>query len=722
MKKYLYILLSLLLLFSLSACGAKQEAAEQASEAPQEKESVLVWRGGEDSLYPFEAGFQLHRVARSGSTLMIAGSRDGEIALALADFSLDENGEVTLSQQRPGLLDEPSSMDTVSVYGLSGDADGHFYLLTGEAPPLKQNAGGMLELNNPDFSGCYRLICLDASGQESRSFPLEYLFQSDYTLRGLLRTENGFLLYGTTGYLLTDDAGTITKAVELETIHISSLQLCEAGLIASCYDYGEAENGPCALNILPDGSYERLPFPEQNGSLFQNDGSSFLYNDSTGIFSYDFARDESSTLLEWPDAESAVSVCQLGERSFACTMSGSGALLLLHGQQEEYSRQSVVKVLVNAELSDMIKQLTAMNKADSPYYYEYTTRDLEDEGELTRLLTEITAGSAPDLILYNASDLNGSCLNTSSSAFEDLYPFIDADESLERDDFLPGLLPALETGGELHELWLSVEIRTLAARVSDVGDGKNLTAEDLSRIYQDAGKYKCMIYDTAAADFLSRLAQIGIAQFVDASAGTCHFDDPAFRSLLAWCGEQSFNRRIPPEESMMSEEYINLFRLMHLEEALMHEPFVFTGYPSADGCGNFYVSSGRSCCRAAIPAGSQNKEGAWAFLRAQLAVDSQVKANAPMYTALPVIYEALERAAYEPIGMDPMRDYMSDDQREQLFDLLARTNKAKTAGDEQLIDFIVSAGQAYLAGDKTLDETVALIQNHASIYLAEQYG
>ena len=40
--------------------------------------------------------------------------------------------------------------------------------------------------------------------------------------------------------------------------------------------------------------------------------------------------------------------------------------------------------------------------------------------------------------------------------------------------------------------------------------------------------------------------------------------------------------------------------------------------------------------------------------------------------------------------------------------------------DSALADIIAGTAGAYFAGDKTLDETVELIQNRASLYISEQ--
>ena len=65
---------------------------------------------------------------------------------------------------------------------------------------------------------------------------------------------------------------------------------------------------------------------------------------------------------------------------------------------------------------------------------------------------------------------------------------------------------------------------------------------------------------------------------------------------------------------------------------------------------------------------------------------------------------------------------MNDDEYDVLMDLLNHTTKNVNYSDQKLREIIISAGTAYLSGQKTLDETVELIQNKASIYISERYA
>ena len=57
-----------------------------------------------------------------------------------------------------------------------------------------------------------------------------------------------------------------------------------------------------------------------------------------------------------------------------------------------------------------------------------------------------------------------------------------------------------------------------------------------------------------------------------------------------------------------------------------------------------------------------------------------------------------------------------------LSELLDRTKYASTYSDQGLRDIIVSSAQGYMSGSRTLEDTVAVIQSRASVYMGQNYG
>ena len=113
----------------------------------------------------------------------------------------------------------------------------------------------------------------------------------------------------------------------------------------------------------------------------------------------------------------------------------------------------------------------------------------------------------------------------------------------------------------------------------------------------------------------------------------------------------------------------------------------------------------------AIPQSSNNKEGAWEFIRWQLSFNHQVSLGT--YANIPVNAQALQyRAEAE----------LSNESQSLLADLLSKVCYAEKLNDNALINIIVDSGQGFIYGDKTIEDTVDTIQSRSNIYIAEQYG
>ena len=81
-------------------------------------------------------------------------------------------------------------------------------------------------------------------------------------------------------------------------------------------------------------------------------------------------------------------------------------------------------------------------------YSIYNTAEDRTAG-ITRLVTEISAGKVPDIL--NVSTLGAEGWQA-RGLFEDLWPYIDSDPELGREELMEGVFQALETGGKLYQI------------------------------------------------------------------------------------------------------------------------------------------------------------------------------------------------------------------------------------------------------------------------------
>lgn len=717
--RILALFLACVMVLSLTACGKQKEPASN----PEQKTDTSViagensgsgisqfqdenynWITITEAYYPFDAGYQVGSFAQSNSTILISGSNGTDNRLVLADYQTSYTDQVSLSNQKTVELNDPQAADEAEIYAVAAGADGFFYVLTGEKAAEE----------NPDFSGSFRVLKYDASGNFAEQMSFQYLSPYQSPMRGLTVTEDGRILVNSLrDYLILSWGGDIQYSESNDITLIYNFQICSDGIYANVLNNGGANPGFHYVQLGSDGKYSFIN-TQEDGSITNCSGfgGRFLANNGNDFFYMDFSTGERKDVLSWNFGNqvggSCLNVCQLSDNAFAYTMSDTpDALTLISSVAREDTAQSTVKVaLCGAEKAEA--DIMELNNGSSEYSYECVAYE---ETELDRLLTEISTGNGPDLILYNGN------IDTRSASFEDLYAYIDADPDLTREAFLPHLLKALETNGELHEIWTGVQISTLAARTSDVGNGSGLTTADYDRILQESGRYQAVFQSfMTGSNLLSWIANISSGEYIDWSTGTCHFTDPSFADLLAWCkemapeyeGEQAVINYDLSEVLLSFETLSDARRVTAIRENF-GEPITFVGFPCTTGQGHYYASA--AGCSAAIPSNSTNKEGAWAFIRAQLLTEKQISSY-PL-DGFPVIYDAFQRAT---------ASVLDEPEYNALLDLVNNTTKAISYGDKQVHDIILEAGNGYLSGGKTIEDTVSAIQSRIGIYVAEKIG
>lgn len=346
------------------------------------------------------------------------------------------------------------------------------------------------------------------------------------------------------------------------------------------------------------------------------------------------------------------------------------------------------------------------------YEYQITHYDYGEQG---RYIADLTAGNAPDLVLFGTTPfVEYPGLDVNNEYYDDLYEYIDADDTLSRDSFLPNLLEAMSRDGELKFLCRQVTIASFVARRSAVGDGYGLLPSDYERILAENERY-LSLFDTfvTKSSLLDSVCIISESAFTDRENASCDFDNDYFRSLLEFCNSSPYDEFIDGqsvsigfENALLTPERISSVVRFNVMPGVYGDDPVFVGFPDGDmGCSYYICGLGY-----AIPAQSSNKEGAWAYIKHMLSVEAQRYVTA----GLPVILKAFELALED--------GDVSEDMQRKALELLERTKYAESVQDSGLKEIITDSCRNYFDGTATLDDTVDIIQSRASVYMSEQYG
>ena len=116
--------------------------------------------------------------------------------------------------------------------------------------------------------------------------------------------------------------------------------------------------------------------------------------------------------------------------------------------------------------------------------------------------------------------------------FIDLYPYLDADEELSREDFLPNLLALTERNGTLPTVLTSFSVLLAAGDPAVVGDGVSISWAELEAV-RAANPGAEVSYNMRRENVLFWQLQCG--GFVDLQTGTSRLNTPEFVRVLQDC-------------------------------------------------------------------------------------------------------------------------------------------------------------------------------------------
>ena len=412
---------------------------------------------------------------------------------------------------------------------------------------------------------------------------------------------------------------------------------------------------------------------------------------------------------------------------------------------------------------DLKSRIVEFNKTSEDYriiikdYSQYATDDDYYAG-LTKLNTEIISGQIPDIFYTSNMPI---AQYAGQGILEDLKPFIDKDSELSGDALMTHIIDAASIDGHLYQAFGFFNIQTAIGLTKVVGDYSEWTLDSLkdamTKLQPEATVFD--VYYTRDS-MLQNCLRRSYSSFVNRVTGECNFDGQDFRDLLEFInsfpvdydysnydyttnpgGAESMKRGL---QLLMDTGIYSFSSYLWTLASFGGEEISYVGYPSTTGNNNvFAINDGMS-----ISSTCADKDGAWQFVRTLFTKEYQEENS---YSGLPTNAEVFNEQVKDLMTIEyqtdadgnplldengeklvnPKASYwfdednqytidvMTQEQLDQLMALYSGTEMV-SQDDEEVMDIIKAETEAYFAGSKTLDDTVRLIQNRVSLYVAEQ--
>ena len=356
-----------------------------------------------------------------------------------------------------------------------------------------------------------------------------------------------------------------------------------------------------------------------------------------------------------------------------------------------------------------------------------------------------------------------SCMEMGRSGMlADLYPFIEADKEIRKEDFFPNVLSALEVNGALYTTCTGVTFRTVIAASSLVGDKAGWTYDQLRDCWGSLG-IGSDAFDifTTCEDVLDVCLSMDLDSFIDWESHTCTFQSDGFKKLLWFTGNfpRSFDYdghspadtdntdlRVRSGKQMLMEKIV-----CSIDDAVYcgyeyPERISFIGYPTLNGTGNVMsVSTLDSGMNFSMGAATELKEECWAFLRRFFMEDTQKETrffpvsisvfNRMLKEAMKVEYvldgkgnPVLDTKTGEPVisSIDTMylSNYvqiyifpLSENKAAKVVDLVTSTTKLALE-NEDICEVVKNSVRGFYDGSLSLEEAAAAAQIAVTEYLS----
>ena len=412
-------------------------------------------------------------------------------------------------------------------------------------------------------------------------------------------------------------------------------------------------------------------------------------------------------------------------------------------RQEEPTVLTLGGIHVSVNIRQMV---TRFNRENQDYQIEiYEFGDGVDwNAGLLRFQVEMIAGRGPDII-YNAGmrDLNANFM-------VDLNPFIDADIEIDRADFFPNLLRALETQDGVMPFISGVSIETMVALEDTATQLYPLTFETLlERLYEVDAPHmlgSLMLRDT----FLLNSILYSDNTFIDWESSQANFDNDAFIQLLniaktlpdefEWVNMGEEVRRLHMREQLLYNFRFNSLLSSQMLFGILGEEITIVGMPTPTG-GQNVITLWEGL---GINAASPHSEAAWSFIRNSLLPGS---VGEPRYLlGLPLridefdaeiielmtpnlfweetnpetgAVEGEERPAQVYVGIWIYVYALREDEAALIREIVESADMVLR--HSETIAMIVSEDtQAFFDGARAAEDTARIIQNRVQTYLNER--
>lgn len=519
------------------------------------------------------------------------------------------------------------------------------------------------------------------------------------------------------------------------------------------------------LNEVIPGQKELKPLDSSisfdYGTYQGGKDTDLLYTQDGILCSCNLTDEKPQEILRWTDFDvnsgNLTDVALLSDGRIAALttdyMSENGGTELVLLTRKKRSEVSEKKILTYGAFYLSFyaeRDITAFNRQNQEYrimVQEYGDASMSFDKKMEVYAKELEAGNIPDIIDLTYCPMTLETL-ICVGAVEDLTPYLEADETIKKEDYIPNVLSAYERDGGLYAIMPCFGVEAFVGRADEIGEKKTWTTEDVITLLDSKEADTKLLPGADKWSILWIMCNRNQDMFIDKESGACSFTGEEFKKIL------EFANRFPNEgnddstlddlrngRTLLNREVITSVQQYQMYEYMFGGPVNTIGYPSFGESGLTLKSNGTT---AAMSAYCENKEGVWEFIRFNLSKERQENAGSPN-GGFPILKSALEKQFEKDMEQEYIKDengsqrempkstwmrslggeeftvevYAANEEQVARVREMIETAQNEESMNTEILNIISEEASGYFEGQKSVEDVAAVVQNRVQLYMNE---
>lgn len=549
------------------------------------------------------------------------------------------------------------------------------------------------------------------------------------------------------------------------------------------YKNSEREEGVSVYGIKkldPDsasaGELIELKGIDMSYPVIHADGTQIYFADGSSVSCYDFNKGKMEKLFTWLNfgigSGWLYDFCPLGDGKFFAVFENSTqggpaeAVSVFKTSSLEAQERKVLTAAVNLSgnmTKGLEKNIESFNRSNQEYRVDVMDYSGYDDPE-TALELDMAAGRIPDIVSLSGFSAE---LFVKKGLLADLYPLMEEDGDIKKEDFIDTVRKAAEIDGKLYYMGALYQFYGVLVGGKNHFSQEAWCLDDMISIKKELPKKTRLFYDMSRQQLLRQFLRFNVQDFIKWEDGEADFTSGEFEKLL------SFAKQFPDEKEPESFEYyddllkedrllfmdVNITGMMDIQDyqAVFQDRggLLVLPYPGQEKNGELTISFYDPAL--AITEKCSEKAGAWDFLKQFFTVDYQVYTTSEQVWSgngwgFPVTWAAWEKrkenasakkafldengkkvqpAEYTEklAGAKITHGALTEEELEIADALAARIGKVSLDTSyhwevpgtmETLCNIVLEEAQGYFLEEKTAEETAEVVENRVGLFLSER--